>query len=79
MLSIWEFQPKTGTEEKKLKLIYLLLFISSDNKSFERQFRLSFLENRAQETEDNKLHYQGHLSLLGDWIGVVLNCIVGMF
>ena len=49
------FSQKLVLKKKQLKLIYLLLFISSNNKSFKRQFRLSFLENREQETEENKL------------------------
>ena len=51
------FCQKLVLKKKQLKLIYLLLFISSNNKSFKRQFRLSFLENRAQETEENKLRH----------------------
>ena len=51
------FSQKLVLKKKQLKLIYLLLFISSNNKSFKRQFRLSFLENREQETEENKLRH----------------------
>ena len=36
------FSQKLVLKKKQLKLIYLLLFISSNNKSFKRQFRLSF-------------------------------------
>ena len=49
------FSQKLVLKKKQLKLIYLLLFISRNNKSFKHQFRLSFLENREQETEENKL------------------------
>ena len=51
------FSQKLVLKKKQLKLIYLLLFISSNNKSFKHQFRLSFLENREQETEENKLRH----------------------
>ena len=51
------FSQKLVLKKKQLNLIYLLLFISSNNKSFKRQFRLSFLENREQETEENKLRH----------------------
>ena len=49
------FSQKLVLKKKQLKLIYLLLFISRNNKSFKHQFRLSFLENREQETKENKL------------------------
>ena len=57
------FSQKLVLKKKQLKLIYLLLFISSNNKSFKRQFRLSFLENRAQETEENKLRHHWSLEV----------------
>ena len=59
------FCQKLVLKKKQLKLIYLLLFISSNNKSFKRQFRLSFLENRSQETEENKLRH--HWSFEVSW------------
>ena len=59
------FSQKLVLKKKQLKLIYLLLFIGSNNKSFKHQFRLSFLENRAQETEENKLRH--HWSFEVSW------------
>ena len=59
------FSQKLVLKKKQLKLIYLLLFIGSNNKSFKHQFRSSFLENRAQETEENKLRH--HWSFEVSW------------
>ena len=70
------FSQKLVLKKKQLKLIYLLLFISSKSKSFKRQFRLSFLENRAQEAEENKLrhHWSFEVARRLDLCCVELHC-----
>lgn len=73
------FSQKLVLKKKQLKLIYFLLFINSNNKSFKRQFRLSFLEIAHKRRKKTNCAIISHLRLLGDWVGVVLNCTVGMF
>ena len=73
------FCQKLVLKKKQLKLIYLLLYISSNNKSFKRQFRLSYWKIANKRRKKTNCAIISHLRLLGDWVGVVLNCLVRMF